>query len=160
MRNGIEIRDATPADAGAIAALWHAGWMDGHADKASAELVALRDRASFRVRTERHIGDFRVAMVGPMLLGFHLCKGDEVSQFYVASEARGTGFARSLMADAEATLKAAGHKRIWLACGIGNDRARRFYEKTGWTFAGTERQEMETAGEPIHLDIWRMEKDL
>ena len=110
--------------------------------------------------TDRWITDFRVAKVGPMLLGFHLCKGDEVNQFYVASEARGSGFAHALMADAEATLKSRGHNTAWLAVGIGNDRARRFYEKAGWTFAGEETHPMETTGAPVMLTIWRMEKRL
>ncbi len=64
------------------------------------------------------------------------------------------------MTDAETQQRAAGHSLIWLACGIGNDRARRFYEKAGWRMAGTRQVEAETAEDPVTLEIWRMEKDL
>lgn len=158
MARGIEIRDATPADARAIAALWHAGWMDGHEGVVPEEVAATRDPASFRVRTDRWIGDFRVAKVGPMLAGFYLCKGDELNQFYLASEVRGSGFASALMADAEETMRRKGHRKIWLACAIGNDRARRFYEKAGWVLAGTEEVPLETAADPVPMTIWRFEK--
>ena len=156
----IELRDATPADAGAIAALWHAAWMDGHDGVVPEEVKATRDPASFRVRTGRWISDFRVATVGPMLAGFYLCKENEVNQFHIASQMRGSGFAATLMADAAAHLRANGHRTIWLACAIGNDRARRFYEKVGWVLTGTQEVPLETATDPIPMTIWRFEKAL
>jgi len=33
-------------------------------------------------------------------------------------------------------VKANGHSEAWLAVATGNDRARRFYERMGWTDAG------------------------
>ena len=156
----LTMRPAQPADIAAIAGLWHAGWMDGHAARAPAALMAQRDPDSFRIRTERWIADFRLMERGGQLIGFHLCKGDEVNQFYLDAAARGSGAAMRLMQDAEDHQRARGHGTIWLACAIGNDRARRFYEKAGWRYAGEETHEMETATAPIPLTIWRMEKTL
>ncbi|GGE37598.1 hypothetical protein GCM10011360_26740 [Primorskyibacter flagellatus] len=153
-------RQAEERDAAAIAALWHSGWIDGHGHFAPPSLWAVRTEESFLLRTNRHLSQFRVVTGGDRLLGFHLCKGDEVNQFYLAPEARGSGLAGRLMTDAETQQRAAGHSLIWLACGIGNDRARRFYEKAGWRMAGTRQVEAETAEDPVTLEIWRMEKDL
>ncbi|MDB5454443.1 MAG: GCN5-related N-acetyltransferase [Caulobacter sp.] len=104
----------------------------------------------------------RVRTLGPVgaPLGFHLIKDDEFYQFYVAAEARGTGAAAALMADAEATLAAQGVETAWLACAIGNARAARFYEKSGWTLARVEGVPTETSSGLFPLDVWRYEKRL
>ncbi len=74
-------RQAEERDAAAIAALWHSGWIDGHGHFAPPSLWAVRTEESFLLRTNRHLGQFRVVTGGDRLLGFHLCKGDEVNQF-------------------------------------------------------------------------------
>jgi GNAT superfamily N-acetyltransferase len=94
------------------------------------------------------------------ILGFHILKADEVYQFYVAPDARGTGLAARLMRDAENRLRATGVTRAWLACTVGNTRAARFYEKSGWTCIGTEAMHFETSTGPFTLDAWRYEKSL
>lgn len=160
MNRAIELRNASSADAGAIAALWHSAWIDGHAEHVSEKVRAARTPASFHIRTDKWITHFRVAMVGPMLMGFHLCKGNELSQFYLASQVRGSGFAKAFIDDAEAAIKRDGHGRAWLACAVGNDRARRFYEKSGWAVTQTETLPFESVGAPVPIEIWRMEKAL
>jgi GNAT superfamily N-acetyltransferase len=85
-------------------------------------------------------------------------KCDELYQFYVASEARGTGVAAALMADAEAQLAARGIETAWLACAVGNARAARFYEKSGWNLARTMISHLDTVDGPFDLEIWRYEK--
>ena len=40
------------------------------------------------------------------------------------------------MSDAERRLREAGHRQVWLAVVAGNARARRFYERSGWTDEG------------------------
>jgi ribosomal protein S18 acetylase RimI-like enzyme len=89
-----------------------------------------------------------------------MLKGDELYQLYVSAEARGTGVAAALIADAEARLAAHGVRTAWLACAIGNDRAARFYEKSGWRRAGTVVSELDTPAGIFRLDVWRYEKDL
>ena len=93
-------------------------------------------------------------------MGFHLLKDDELYQLYVAAEARGTGAAAALMADAEAQLAARGVETAWLACAIGNARAARFYEKAGWTMARVENVPTETSEGLFPLEVWRYEKRL
>jgi ribosomal protein S18 acetylase RimI-like enzyme len=89
-----------------------------------------------------------------------MLKDDELYQLYVSAEARGSGVASVLMADAEARLGAAGYDVGWLACAIGNDRAARFYEKSGWRRVATEVYLAEAPGHTIPLEVWRYEKRL
>ena len=87
-----------------------------------------------------------------------MLRGEELYQFYVAAEARGTGLAAALIKDAEARLAARGAETAWLDCAIGNERAARFYEKHGWYRAATVVSRLDTANGPFDLEIWRYEK--
>jgi ribosomal protein S18 acetylase RimI-like enzyme len=72
--------------------------------------------------------------------------------------ARGSGLAASLIAEAEALLAARGVGSAWLACAVGNDRAARFYEKSGWSNARTMANRLETADGVFEMPVWRYEK--
>ena len=154
------VRDAEPADLEPLARLWWSGWRDGHEAILPSDLARLRTLESFIERMERALVDVRV--IGPVgaPVAFHLVKGDELNQFYVDAAARGTGVAAELMADALLRLRAAGVELAWLACAIGNDRAARFYEKSGWRRAGTAMVRTETSGGPYPLKVWGFEKPL
>jgi GNAT superfamily N-acetyltransferase len=89
-----------------------------------------------------------------------MLKGDELNQLYVSAEARGAGVAAALIADAESRQAASGVETAWLACAIGNDRAGRFYEKSGWRRAGTFVSRLDTINGPFDLEVWRYEKHL
>lgn len=95
---------------------------------------------------------------GPV--GFTLCKDDELNQIYVTERARGGGYAKLLMKDAERHFASCGVKTAWLACAIGNERAARFYEKAGWERAGTVESILNLPEGPFALDVWRYEKKL
>jgi hypothetical protein len=43
---------------------------------------------------------------------------------------------------------------------VGNHRAARFYEKSGWRLAGTVVDPAETSSGPFPLEVWRYEKRL
>ncbi len=154
------VRDAQPADLKPLAHLWWSGWRDGHDGLLPQALTRLRTLESFEERMRAALAEVRV--IGPVgaPLGFHLLKDDELYQFYLAAEARGTGAAATLMADAEARLARAGVTTAWLACAIGNARAARFYEKAGWTMARIETVPTETSEGLFPLEVWRYEKRL
>ena len=153
-------RNALKFDLEALADLWHRGWLDAHAGIVPPELERLRTLESFRERMTRALPDVRV--IGPpgRPAGFHLVRDAELFQLYVAREARGTGVAAALIADAEARLAARGILTAWLACAIGNERAARFYEKHGWRRAGTLVNVVETSEGPFPIETWRYEKSL
>jgi ribosomal protein S18 acetylase RimI-like enzyme len=87
-------------------------------------------------------------------------KNDELFQLYVSAEARGSGVAAALIADAEKRLAEKGTEVAWLACAIGNHRAARFYEKSGWARVGVMIDEAETSVGAFPLEVWRYEKRL
>jgi len=140
------------------ARLWHEGWHDAHAPIVPAELVHLRTLENFRDRLRDN--RLHVWVMGPAAspIGLYMLKGDELHQFYVAAASRGTGAASTLMADAEARLAGRGVAVAWLACAVGNTRAARFYEKSGWRRAGTVAHAVETGAGLFTVDVWRYEK--
>lgn len=157
---GEMIRPARESDVDRLAQIWLQGWRDGHLDIVPAALARLRTLDSFRDRLRAALTDVRVAISSGQLVGFVMFKGDEVYQFFVADEARGSGVAAELMDDAERQLAAGGVSTAWLACAIGNERAARFYEKRGWRRAATITYEAETSEGPFPIENWRYEKDL
>jgi ribosomal protein S18 acetylase RimI-like enzyme len=132
----VTIRPAVADDAGAIATIWSSGWRDGHLGKVPEALVAARTPESFRTRAGTRVGDAVVADVDGEIAGFVMVIDDEVEQVYVAAAHRGSGVAGALLAEAERRVAANGHEQAWLAVVAGNTRARRFYERRGWTDEG------------------------
>jgi ribosomal protein S18 acetylase RimI-like enzyme len=132
----IELRGAQPNDAPAIAEIWEQGWRDGHLGNVPADLVAVRTPATFRTRAAARLDDTTVGVVDGQVAGFVMVVDDEVEQVYVGSAHRGAGVADVLMNDAERRVAAAGHDVAWLAVVAGNTRARRFYERRGWSDDG------------------------
>lgn len=156
----MNVRLAADNDIEALARLWYDGWQDAHAAILPEALARARTFDSFAERLRDAQPDLRVIGPSGAPLGFHLVKADELYQFYVAAAARGQGIAQHLIADAEAGLAAQGHVTAWLACAIGNDRAARFYEKSGWRRSGTMVSRLETIDGPFDLEVWRYEKRL
>ncbi|HYU84738.1 MAG TPA: GNAT family N-acetyltransferase [Kribbellaceae bacterium] len=132
----VQLRPARPEDAPAVATIWYDGWLDGHLGHVPDELTAVRTPESFGPRAAQRAGDTTVAVVGDHVAGFVMVVGDEVEQVYVSRDVRGTGVAGALLAEAERLVAASGHDRAWLAVAVGNARARRFYERQGWTDDG------------------------
>jgi len=156
----MDVRRADATEIDALARLWYEGWHDGHSRLVPPELTRLRTYESFRRRLAAAFPDvYAVGRLGAPV-GFHVVKGDELYQLFVAAEARGSGVAAALIADAEERLHASGVSTAWLACAIGNDRAARFYEKSGWRRVGTIVNEVETDSGPFSLEVWRYEKQL
>lgn len=163
MTNIPTVTDVRPADVSELeplARVWYHAWRDAHAHVVPAALIESRTLAGFRERLAALLPEVRV--VGPpgAPLGFCIIRDDEVYQLFVAAEARGSGVAARLMADAESRLRARGVEVAWLACVIGNHRAARFYEKCGWYRAGTMVSRAQASSGTLPLEVWRYEKRL
>jgi ribosomal protein S18 acetylase RimI-like enzyme len=158
--NTIQVRAVEEREIDHLARLWYEGWQDTHAQILPAELRRLRTLESFRQRLEAALSNTRV--VGPRGApdGFCITKGDELYQIYVSAQARGSGAAAALMAESEVRLAKSGFEIAWLACAIGNDRAARFYEKSGWRRVGVVTYHAETSAGTFPLEVWRYEKRL
>ncbi len=130
----VEIGPATQSESDVLAAMWHSGWIDGHADSVAPELVALRTASEFARRMEERIAadGVQVARFDGTPAGFFMVVEAEVEQIYVDRASRGAGVAQALLTEAERQIGLAGHDEAWLAVVAGNDRARAFYTKRGW----------------------------
>jgi GNAT superfamily N-acetyltransferase len=155
-----KVRDADRSEVDQLARIWYDGWQDAHAEILPGELARVRTLESFRERLGAALAGVRVAGPKGEPVGLCITKGDELYQMYVSARARGTGVAAALMTDAEARLRANGVLTAWLACAIGNTRAARFYEKSGWRRVGNMISRLETPGGVFELEVWRYEKDL
>ena len=156
----MDLRDAEKIEISSLAKLWHDGWHEAHAQIVPAELTQLRTLENFRSRLQALLQSVRV--IGPLCAPAGLCiiKDDELYQLYVSAQSRGTGVAGALITDAEARLSEHGVKTAWLGCVIGNERAARFYEKSGWHRTGMVTYHMDTALGSFQLKVWRYEKTL
>jgi ribosomal protein S18 acetylase RimI-like enzyme len=161
------LRPARAEDAEAVATIWRDGWADGHLGNVPEALVAARTPESFRSRAAERVGDTVVAVTvaggevaGGEVAGFVMVVDDEVEQVYVSAEQRGSGAAALLLAEAERRVAGAGHRRAWLAVVPGNARARRFYERCGWSDEGRFDYAAAVPGETIAVPCHRYVKQV
>jgi GNAT superfamily N-acetyltransferase len=156
----MNIRAADSREIDQLAKIWLDAWTDAHVHIVPAELTRLRTLESFKERLEAALPRVRVAGPPGEPVGLCIIKDDELYQLFVAAQARGTGVAAALIADAESRLAESGVQTAWLSCAIGNERAARFYEKCGWQRTGTMVDQAETSNGTFPLESWRYEKKL
>ena len=145
----VTLRPALEGDAPSVARIWHVGWRDGHLGHVPDELTAIRTEDSFFERAVQHIDRTTVACIDDEVVGFVMVVDDEVEQVYVDAASRGSGVASVLLAEAERLVSASGHRKAWLAVVAGNTRARRFYERSGWSDEGPMDHAAPTDGAPV-----------
>lgn len=94
-----------------------------------------REEVAARWRTEvaDPLIDCFVVLLHGNIAGFAATRGDELLHFGVAVEHWGTGLAARAHDAVLQQLRAQGFRHSWLRVFTGNARARRFYEKQGWT---------------------------
>jgi ribosomal protein S18 acetylase RimI-like enzyme len=154
------VRHAERSEIDRLAQLWYDGWHEAHAPLVPPELTRMRTLENFRRRLEEALPQIRVVGAPGDPVGFTIVKDDELYQLYVSAHTRGSGAATALIADAEARLAERHVETAWLACAIGNDRAARFYEKSGWRRVGTMVNQLDESAGGYLLEVWRYEKPL
>jgi ribosomal protein S18 acetylase RimI-like enzyme len=100
----MQLRSADAAEIGHLARLWYDIWHETHAPLHPPELTRLRTLESFRERLQAALPNIRVAGPPGAPVGFCVLKGEELYQLFVSPEARDSGLAAALIADAEARL--------------------------------------------------------
>jgi GNAT superfamily N-acetyltransferase len=156
----VQVRSAEESEVTQLARIWYEAWQDAHAAILPVELARLRTLQSFEDRLRSALPQVRTAGPPGAPVAFCMVKDDQLYQLYVTAEARGTGIAAALMADAEERLVANGVDTAWLSCAIGNARAARFYEKCGWQRRGVVTDILDTTEGKFPLDVWRYEKTM
>src|SRR5687767_1540541 len=158
--NDVKLRPAVDGDASAVARIWYLGWQDGHLGNVSEELSRVRTEDSFRKRAGQRIVDTTDAVVAGQVAGFIMVVGDELEQMYVSRDHRGLGVADVLIGEAERQIGEAGHRTAWLAVVAGNTRARRFYQRSGWSDKGLFEYQAGSEQGPITVASHRYEKQV
>lgn len=153
------LRTAVPADVERIAEVWYCGWLDAHVGRVPDALVVHRNPDDFPALVTSRVPLTTVAVDGDRVIGFVTVKGDEVEEIYVAAEARGGGAAVALLQHAEDAI-AARFASAWLAVVAGNERARRFYERNGWSDGGAFDYAAEAGDGTVAVPCRRYEKML
>ena len=150
----VEIRKATKDDATAIAQTHVESWQAAYAEILSAEVMESRNldfrRAEWSELFERNDQTERayVADFGGEVGGFAFtqpCHDDDVkpedvaelTALYLRPSFFGRGVGTALAQAALQDLRDAGFSEVILWILEGNAGARRFYERTGWTWDGT-----------------------
>lgn len=151
-------RHAQASEVPPIAALYHAIWHETHARFMPSAECARRDIAFFHDWMAMLQATTWVATEGRTIVGFAAWHDDVLSQLFIAPAQRGSGIAARLLSAAEREMAGCGLDEARLHCVVGNDRARRFYERHGWVFL--EQFVYAMPGAPDGVAFWRMVKRL
>jgi GNAT superfamily N-acetyltransferase len=160
------VRQALPQDAMAMGTLHVAAWRSAYVGVASDEYLAGLDPTLFGERWEAALREstggstvllvlrddrvLAMCAVGP--LRARAQPDDPTGELWMLNAdpaAFGTGAAVALHAAALQTLVEQGHRSAALWVVDRNPRARRFYEREGWSADGVEQDE-DLGGTPIH----------
>ncbi|MGE0741602.1 MAG: GNAT family N-acetyltransferase [Hyphomonadaceae bacterium] len=149
--SAVTYRDATAADAAALAAFAEATFVDTFGHLYPQEDLAAYVEAKYRAHVlAAELADpatrYRLALNGETIVGY--CKmGDvdmdvdaadalELHRLYVHSDAKGAGVAQTLMDEALAWARGKGAKVMYLSVWENNFRAQAFYRRYGFEHVG------------------------
>jgi GNAT superfamily N-acetyltransferase len=149
----VSIRDASVADARAIAEVLVAAWRwayEGLLPEALLDGLSVDDREAMwreglsdpRSGRSCLVAEDRARVVGfvgygPPEEATESSEAGQVYAIYLDRAVAGTGVGRALFEEATRRLRDAGHARAFLWVLETNERARRFYERAGWAWDGT-----------------------
>lgn len=156
----LELRAATETDIPRIAEIWEPAWRDGHLGGVPDELVRIRTPENFVQRSTAIQPHTTLAVLDGSVVGFVAVRDDEIDQLFVDAAARGSGIADTLLRAGEEQIAAAGHPGAWLAVVETNARARRFYERNGWSDGGEFSYTTDAPGGTIEVPCRRYVKPL
>jgi ribosomal protein S18 acetylase RimI-like enzyme len=156
----LEVRRARPDDAAAIAEVHVRTWQDAYEHVFGAERLAgvtvaqrlpmwrqiLGDPAQTALVAENEVG--RIVGWCTVAPSRDADADGELWGIYVLSEAWGSGVGTALMAAGIDALQESGYREVILWVLEDNPRARRFYEREGWTLDGL-RKEDQFLGVPV-----------
>ncbi|MDE2385830.1 MAG: GNAT family N-acetyltransferase [Alphaproteobacteria bacterium] len=141
-----------------VARLFHAVWHETQSHLQDPRRGRFRDLAFFQNRVSERSARTIVASSQPDILGFACWTGTELNSLFVASSARCLGLGSVLLEAAESAMRSAGATHLSLDCLVGNQLARRFYERHGWQVTGERNWEDETPEGPAWAKSWTMVK--
>ena len=153
-------RYALRADVPEVTAIYHAVWHETQAPFMPPEECKLRKPQFFEERMSALLATTLVAERAGSIVGFATWQDHLLSQFYVAPTHRGSGLASELIASCEIEMARLGTTVAELHCIVGNDRARRFYERMSWRHGGEIQKQVSGSHGLVGVAFWRMTKQL
>lgn len=156
----VRIRLTRVGDAVAVARVYHQGWHAAHA-AVLPWLTVERPPEAFTAKVPGMLEHCLVAEVcGTEVVGFAAWNVAELGQLFIEPSWLGTGLGAVLLAGAEKAMRESGVQEAWLTCVVGNDRARAFYLRHGWTSRGVEDYPARTKDGQVPVAVWRLTKRL
>lgn len=153
------IRLAEPSDLTAVAELYHRVWHETHSSRMPDVERSNRNRLYFVERVAALMPNV-VVSEGGAIRGFAAWSGNLLGQIFVDAEYRGGGIASELLAAAESGMRDQGVREAELHCLVGNERARRFYEREGWTMRDTIHEDVDGRDGKETRPFWVLTKHL
>lgn len=152
----LEVREATPADKMAVARAHVRSWQQGYRDFIAHDFLdGLRPEdmaARYAFEGMDRGGPYTLVAADRDAIRGHITIGrsrddqmsddGEVWALYVDPQYWGTGVSRALLAAGCDRLRQAGHTHAVLWVLAANLRARRFYERNGWTTDGVQQPDV------------------
>jgi len=154
------IRRARASDIIEVATLYHSVWHETQAPFMPPAEIAHRSLAFFIHRMKALLGPTLVTEQNGTIAAFSAWRGDRLGQFFVAIGHRGTGIAPNLLTATELEMAKEGTAEAELHCVVGNERARRFYERMGWASQGKIMEWVAGEHTQIEVPFWRIMKVL
>ena len=154
---GIIIRKALSEDACSLAdcdiSCWQSAYKGIVPDEFLEKMLIEKDQRVEKYRkalSDPGDCEYYCAMYAETMIGFfiiHKSDGD-IWAIYLIEKFWGKGYGKDMMKFAVNELKRIGHKKILIWVFEDNHRARRFYEKYGFSFDGT-KKENDRYGKPL-----------
>ena len=153
-------RFALAADVPQVAAIYHSVWHETQAPFMPPEECKLRTPEFFEERMSALRAATLVADCAGSIVGFASWQDHLLSQLYVSAGHRRRGVASELIAACEIEMAKPGIKVAELHCIVGNDRARRLYERMSWQHCGQIQKQVSGSHGLVGVAFWRMTKQL
>ena len=154
------IRLAEVHDLPSIAELYHRVWHETHGLLMPCAERQARDEHFFLNRMAALMPNVVVGTADATVIGFAAWTGARLGQVFLDASARGSGAADRLMEAAESELRDQGVQDAELHCLVGNERAKRFYQRRGWRVGGIMAEPVRGDEGGESRDFWVMRKRL
>jgi GNAT superfamily N-acetyltransferase len=153
------IRPARMQDLPRVTSLYHRVWHETHGPHMPYAECAARHEGFFLDRIAGLMPNVIVGDNQNTVVGFVAWKGSLLGQLFLNPAARGSGFSQRLMEAAERGLCDQSVQEAELYCLMGNERARRFYERMGWRVRAIAAEPVRSSDAGGELrDFWVMRK--
>ncbi len=165
----VSLRQGRHQDWSVAAEIYWSCFHEVMAPLAPAAVLPYRTREYFEHRLDLY-PHLLIAEECNRIIGFTAWAGGYIDALFMRPDGRNKGVGQQLLVGAEKRMAAAGITTASLFAFVGNDGARRFYERYGWQLARADKgvptrwcetsKNMIPIDDAIRADLWAFEKRL